>query len=213
MQEKSTTRIKLGFSFWAHPFCVPFSEDVLPSSLFLKNQHYLVIDIETKNTFQDVGGIENIAKLEVSVACAYDSQSGKFLSFRESELEKLFDLCYRRLVIGYNIRGFDLKVLEAYGLKTKKLDFFDIMGDVETLTRQRYLKLEYLTRGTLGEGKTAEGLQAVQWWKEGRIDLITEYCLQDVQITHRLFEYGRRNGHVKIQRSEDSIKEVPVQWN
>ena len=214
--EKSTIRTKLNPSFWNHQFCVPFSEDVIPSSLFLKNRHFLIVDIETKNTFDDVGGYANINKLEISVACAYDSKTDQFVSFLENELDALFDLCYDRLVIGYNIRGFDLPVMAAYGLKIKRLDVFDLMQDLETLTRQRYLKLNHVARGTLGETKSADGLQAIEWWKQGRIDLIREYCLQDVKVTRDIFNFGRTNGMVKIQRGDGPdarIQDVPVLWN
>jgi DEAD/DEAH box helicase domain-containing protein len=209
----STTRIKLNPSYWRHTFGVPFSEDVVPSSLFLKHRHFLVIDIETQNLVQDVGGWDHIDKLKISVACAYDSKTDQFLSFREHELKNLNELCEERLVIGYNIRGFDLLVMQAYGLDLKRLDVFDIMYDLETLTRQRFLKLEAVARGTLGAGKSADGLMAVEWWKKGEIQKIIDYCLQDVKVTRDVFQFGRQNGFVRIQRSEEKITEVPVQWN
>ncbi len=211
----SSIRIKLSPSYWKHASCVPFSEDVIPSSLFLKNRHFLIIDIETQQLAQEVGGWENLHRLKISVACAYDSQTEQFLTYRESELGQLIQLCEKRLVIGYNIRGFDLPVLAAYGLKLKPLDIFDIMYDLESLTRQRFLKLEAVARGTLGTGKSADGLLAVAWWKEGNVQKIIDYCLQDVQVTRDVFEFGRKNGFVKIQRSEDAskISQIAVQWN
>ena len=213
MASSATTRVKLNPSFWRHGSCVPFSEDVVPSSLFLKHRHFLVIDIETQKLVQDVGGWDHIDQLGVSVACAYDSKSDEFLSFRENELKKLIDLCEERLVIGYNIRGFDLPVLVPYGLVPSNLDVFDIMYDLQTLTRQQYLKLEAVARGTLGAGKSADGLQAVEWWKGGQIQKIIDYCIQDVKVTRDVFQFGRQNGFVRIQRSEDKTVEVPVQWN
>ncbi len=172
-----------------------------------------MIDIETQKLVQDVGGWDHIDQLGVSVACAYDSKSDEFLSFRENELKKLIDLCEERLVIGYNIRGFDLPVLVPYGLVPSNLDVFDIMYDLQTLTRQQYLKLEAVARGTLGAGKSADGLQAVEWWKAGQIQKIIDYCIQDVKVTRDVFQFGRQNGFVRIQRSEDKTVEVPVQWN
>lgn len=207
------SRIKLAPSFWKHNYSVPFSEDVSPSSLFLRHRHYLVIDIETKQLVQEVGGWEHIDKLGISVACAYDSKTGEYLSYLENDLKHLFDLCEDRLVVGYNIRGFDLPVMAAHGLRMKNLDVFDIMYDVESLTRQRYLKLEHIAQGTLGTGKSADGLMAVEWYKTGQIDKIVEYCLQDVKVTQDVFQFGRQNGFIKIQRSEDKVTQVPVQWN
>jgi DEAD/DEAH box helicase domain-containing protein len=192
---------------------VPFSEDVIPSSLFLKHRHFLIIDVETQKLVQDVGGWDHIDKLGISVACAYDSKTDQFLSFRENELKQLIELCEERLVIGYNIRGFDLPVMVPYGLDPKRLDVFDIMYDLETLTRQRYLKLEAVARGTLNAGKSADGLMAVEWWKTGQIQKIIDYCIQDVKVTRDIFQFGRQNGYVKIQRSEENITQVTVQWN
>jgi DEAD/DEAH box helicase domain-containing protein len=209
----SSTRIKLNASFWKHPYCVPFSEDVIPSSLFLKHRHFLVLDIETQRLVQDVGGWDHIDKLGISVACAYDSKSGEFRSFLEKDMKELIELCEERLVVGYNIRGFDLPVMVPYGLKLAKVDAFDIMYDLEALTRQRFLKLEAVARGTLGEGKSADGLLAVEWWKKGEIQKIIDYCMQDVKVTRDVFQFGRQNGFVKIQRSEENITRVPVQWN
>lgn len=202
-------------SFWKHKTCVPFSEDVAPSSLFLKNRHFLVVDVETQRLVQEVGGWDHVDKLGVSVACAYDSKTDQYLSFVEKDLDKLFDLCAERLVIGYNIRGFDLAVLAPYGLKTDRLDVFDIMYDLEALTRRKFLKLESVARGTLGVGKSADGLQAVEWWKSGQIQKIIDYCMQDVKVTRDIFNAGRNLGFVKIQTSEDAsgAVSVPVQWN
>ncbi len=188
----------------------------MPSSLFLKNKHFLVVDVETQRLAQEVGGWGNIDKLGISVACAYDSKTDKFMSFEEKDLKSLFDLCYQRLVVGYNIKGFDLTVMAPYGLDAKRVDVFDIMYDLEAVTRQRYLKLEYVARGTLGVGKLADGLQAVEWWKKGEIQKIIEYCTQDVRVTRDIFQFGRQNGFVKVQRSESKAAEAPkinVQWS
>ena len=211
-----TTRIKLNPSFWRHLSCVPFSEDVIPSSLFLKHRHFLVIDVETQKLVQEVGGWDHVDLLGISVACAYDSKTDQFFAYRENELKNLIELCEERLVIGYNIRGFDLPVLAPYGLNAQKLDVFDIMYDLETLTRQRFLKLEAVARGTLGTGKSADGLLAVEWWKSGQVQKIIDYCTQDVRVTRDVFQFGRQNGFVKIQRSAeatDKVTQVPVQWN
>ncbi len=213
LAETDRLRIRLNSSYWKHLNAVPFSEDVVPSSLFLRNKHFLVVDLETQNLVQDVGGWGNIDKLKISVACAYDSKTDQFLTFRENEISKLNDLCEERLVVGYNIRGFDLIILKAYGLYLERLDVFDIMYDVQTLTRQKFLKLEVLAQGTLNAGKSADGLMAVEWWKTGEIDKIIQYCQQDVQVTRDIFEFGRKNGVVKLRRADGSDSEVKVNWN
>ncbi len=213
MSNSDQLRIRLNPSYWKHLNAVPFSEDVVPSSLFLRNRHYLVFDLETQNLVDDVGGWGHIDKLKISVGCAYDSKTDQYLTFRENEISKLNDLCEDRLVIGYNIRGFDLIILQAYGLDLSKLDVFDIMYDVQTLTRQKFLKLETIAQGTLNVGKSADGLLAVEWWKKGEMDKIIQYCTQDVKVTRDIFEYGRKNGIVKLRRADGSDTDVKVNWN
>ncbi len=195
---------------------MPFSEDLAPGSLFLKNQHYLVVDIETQRLFQEVGGPEHLDKLGISVACAYDSKTDTFSSYLEKDLPRLFALCEERLVIGYNIKGFDIPVMATYGLVAKNCDTFDIMLDLQLQTRQRYFKLDAVAKGTLGAQKSADGLMAVQWWKEKKIDLIIEYCLQDVKVTRDIFEFGRKNHYVNVQQGtagKERILQIKVSWN
>lgn len=213
-EENKTTksRVRLSTSYWTHGYSVPFSEDVQPASLFLKNRHYLVVDIETQKIAQDVGGWGNIDKLGVSVACAYDSKTGQFLSFKENELAELNRLCKERLVVGYNIIQFDLKVLSAYGFDSRKFDVFDIMLDIENSSGRRFVKLDSIAKATLGHAKIADGLQAVEWYKQGEIDKIIEYCQKDVEITRDVFTYGMKNGHVKIAKADGDHSVVNIQW-
>ena len=49
----------------------------------------IVFDIETKNTFADVGGQKNIAKLDTSFIGAYSYNQDKYLSFHEKDIDKL----------------------------------------------------------------------------------------------------------------------------
>jgi DEAD/DEAH box helicase domain-containing protein len=205
-------RIRLASSFWMHDNVVPFSDDVQPASLFLRNRHYLVLDIETQKIAQDVGGWGNIDKLGVSVACAYDSKTGETLAFRENELDQLNKLCKERLIVGYNVLGFDLKVLTAYGFEPKRLDVFDIMLDVEQSSGWRYVKLDDIAKGTLGVQKIADGLQAVEWYKRGEIDKIIEYCKKDVEITRDVFIHGMKNGRISIARASGEPATFAVQW-
>lgn len=212
-ESSKKARVRLSTSYWTHEYTVPFSEDVQPASLFLKNRHYLVVDIETQKIAQDVGGWQNIDKLGVSVACAYDSKSGQFLSFKEDQLPELHKLCKERLIVGYNIIGFDLKVLTAYGFDSRKFDVFDIMLDVENNSGRRFVKLDSIAKATLGHAKIADGLQAVEWYKKGEIDKIIEYCQKDVEITRDVFIYGMKNGQIKIAKSDGEASTVHVQWN
>lgn len=206
-------RIKLSPAYWSHDLTVPLGSDLAPASLFEKNLEYLVVDIETKTLAEAVGGWKNFRQLEVSVACAYDSKTQKTYSYRENELGELIKLCKERLIIGYNILGFDLPILEKYGLPAEGLDTFDIMQDVHNVSGWKFVKLDKIATATLGSSKSADGLQAVEWWKTGEVDKIIEYCIKDVEITRDVFEFGAKNGYVKIEKADGSAAQFTVNWS
>jgi DEAD/DEAH box helicase domain-containing protein len=73
-------------------------------------------------------------------------------------------------------------------------------------------KLESVLQATLATGKSADGLQALEWWKQGRLDLIEQYCRDDVARTRDLFLFGRRNKHVLVSRFSGPAYKVEVDW-
>lgn len=207
-------RVKLSASFWSHDLSVPLGSDLSPASLFQKHQHFLVVDIETKTLVDAVGGWKNFKMLECSVACAYDSKTNEMLSYTEDKLGDLVKLCKERVLIGYNLVGFDLPILEKYGLPpVAELDVFDIMLDVHNISGWRFVKLEKIAHATLGTGKSADGLMAVQWWKEGKVDQIIEYCKQDVAVTRDVFLHGLNKGYVEIDKADGSKAKFTVNWS
>jgi DEAD/DEAH box helicase domain-containing protein len=203
---------KLRPSFWEHDHCLPLSCDLAPSSIFEKNRDYICFDLETKDLAPKDPSIENLSRLGCSVACAWDSREGKMLTFFEQDLPKLVKLCTERLVVGYNIRRFDLPVLTGYGLKLENLDVFDIMDETERGLGRRWIKLEYLAQGTLNEGKSADGLMAIQWFKEGKWDILAEYCARDVEVTHKIFRHGLERKFLAVQFPEQPRKEFVTDW-
>jgi len=188
------------------------SSDLAPTSIFEKNRDYLCFDLETKDLAPKDFSLKNLAALGVSVACAWDSRENKMLTFFEKDMKKLVKLCSERLVVGYNIRRFDLPVLTGYGLKLEGLDVFDLMDEVERGLGRRWIKLEYVAQGTLGEGKSADGKIAVEWFKEGRFEELAEYCARDVEVTHQVFRHGLEKKFLAVQFPEQPKKEFPCDW-
>ncbi len=210
----ATSRVKLNASFWSHDLSVPLGSDLAPASLFQKNQHFLVVDIETKTLVDAVGGWKNFKQLEVSVACAYDSKTDQFYSYTEDKLGDLVALCKDRVLIGYNLIGFDLPVLEKYGLPHhSELDVFDLMVDIHNVSGWKFVKLDRIATATLNVGKSADGLMAVEWWKQGEVQKIIDYCLQDVKVTRDLFLHGLNQGFVKIEKAEGEAATFNVNWS
>ncbi len=183
----------------------------------------IVFDIETKKSFDEVslprlgkaGGQNNFHLLGVSVLGAYVYGENKYLTFEEHELpefEKLLKSAGR--VIGFNIHHFDLPVLQPYiSWNLKNLSTLDLMDDVKRSLGHR-LYLDSLADATLGIRKSGDGLQALKWYKEGKIDEIKKYCLKDVEITKNLYEFGRQQGHVLFySRDTGGRVAIPVHWN
>ena len=153
-------------------------------------------------------------RLGLSVAVAYHVAERRFTHYEERDAAALVaQLRAADLVVGYNIRRFDLRVLSAYADDDlAALPVLDMLEHVERALGYR-LKLDNLARQTLGAGKSADGFLALQWWREGRMELIHDYCQQDVDVTRRLWEYGRAHGYLWYWDARRRRKaQVVVRW-
>jgi len=180
-----------------------------------KEPRIVFLDIETQRSAQEVGGWRNIHLMKVSVAVLYDSLEKRFLSFREEEIQVLLDRLEKAdLVVGFNIKRFDYTVLAAYtGRKLQSLATFDILEDVHRRVGFR-LSLDHLGSETLDRRKSGNGLQALEWFKRGEMDKLTEYCRMDVELTRDLFQYGLDKGHLVYRTKQDNQRVMlRVDWN
>ena len=162
-----------------------------------------------------MGGREHPELLGVSMLCAYSYNDDKFSAFEESELKGFESMLKNAgLVVGFNIRGFDIPVLQPYvGMNLKKLNFLDMMDGVVNAAGFR-VGLDNLAKNTLGLAKSADGLQALEWFRQGKIQEVKEYCLKDVEVTKKLYEFGKANGHVKfVSRQSPEPQTLKVDWS
>ena len=175
----------------------------------------VIFDLETKKEFAEVGGREHPELLGVSVLCAYSYHHDKYFIFEEHELSQFENILKDAgLVVGFNIRGFDLPVLQPY-MRTdlKKINLLDMMDGVVNAVGFR-VGLDNLVKTTLGLAKVADGLQALDWFRSGRIQEVKDYCLKDVEVTKELYEYGRKFGHVKfVSRHSPEPVSLKVDWS
>lgn len=174
----------------------------------------VVLDIETKKTFDEVGGRDGIRELGVSVVGVYDYGAGEYRAYEEKDLGKLQNfLIDATLIIGFNHTFFDMPVLQPYfSVDVNKLPLFDIMLHFQEKLGHR-IGLDSVAQVTLGVGKTGHGLDAIRFFREGRMQELKDYCLNDVKVTKEIFDYGVANGKVfylsKIGRQK---KELKVEW-
>jgi len=168
-------------------------------------------DVETQHTFDEVGGRQNIRALGLAAAVTYSTAAGVFHHYTEEDVDALLaELEAADLVVGFNVLSFDYEVLRAYGPLNPR-QTVDMLDQIYRRLGFR-ISLDSLARATLGATKSADGLQAVRWYKEGRIQEILDYCQQDVEVTRRLYEYGRQNKHLKYQDRNRRTQMVPVSW-
>lgn len=171
-------------------------------------------DVETQRSFDEVGGRHNIRKLGLSAAVTYSTADNAFHHYTEETVADLIaDLKAADLVVGFNVLRFDYEVLRAY--TDDPLDDIDTVDMLDHIYKKLgfRISLDNLAGATLGISKSADGLQAVRWYKQGRMQEILDYCQQDVEVTRQLYEYGRQNKHVKYRdRKYRLAPPVPVSW-
>ncbi|MDL2210450.1 DEAD/DEAH box helicase [Desulfovibrio sp. OttesenSCG-928-O18] len=173
-----------------------------------------VLDVETRYSAQEVGGWHKADRMGVSVAVLYDSGPDEFISYTQEEIPLLAErLRELDLVVGFNILRFDYAVLgpHAPGVAWRKFPTLDMLAVIHERLSYR-ISLDNLAQSTLNAAKSADGLQALAWWKEGAVDKIEEYCRQDVAVTRDLYRFGRENGYLLFTNKSKQVVRVPVAW-
>lgn|SRR5574341_27343 len=173
----------------------------------------IFFDLETQHSFQEVGGRENTRLLRVSVAVTFSTAANAFKAYTEKDVAALIaDLKAAERVIGFNLLQFDYQVLKYYTQeRLSDLPTLDLLEDVYNKLGFR-VGLDALVNATLGANKSADGLDAIRWFREGKIDQLIAYCRDDVTITRQLFESGRDNGCVYFIDRDGQRKKINVAW-
>lgn len=153
----------------------------------------IVFDIETRNTFQEAGS-NDPKDLDISVVCTYDYSTDSYASFLQEDFPKLWKLLETAdMLITFNGDHFDIPLLNKYYAgDLTKIKSLDLLVEVRNSLGRR-IKLDSIAEATLGKNKIAHGLEAITWWKNGEIDKIVKYCLEDVKITKEIYEYALKN--------------------
>ncbi len=174
----------------------------------------VIFDVETQRAAAEVGGWGNTHLMRLALAVVFDAATGEFETYTEERGEALVERLFRApVVVGFNSRRFDYRVLRAYTTRDlTQLPTFDLLEEIHQKLGYR-LSLDHLATHTLGRGKSGDGLQSLVWWKEGRIDLIESYCRKDVEIVRDLLEFAAREGHVLFQRKTGELVRLPVEWD
>jgi DEAD/DEAH box helicase domain-containing protein len=176
----------------------------------------LVFDLESQRLADEVGGWSNIAAMGFAAGVTYEVENGTLRAYLEHETVALIaSLQESDRIIGFNLLRFDYEVLKPYGLRIDQ-DLIsrttDMLRDLELSLGFR-LPLDAVAEATLGEHKSADGIQSVRWYKAGEMEKVVEYCKQDVLVTHRVWAFGQKNGYVRFFDRRGGIRNVPVAWS
>ena len=173
---------------------------------------YVVIDLETQRGPDEVGGWV-AERMGLAVAVTWDQQNAFREWFEEDAQALVEELSGFERVVGFNLLEFDYGVLAASNPNVSELlkgKTVDILAHVHRALGFR-IKLDELARATLGRGKTGRGDQSLQWWRQGKRDLVVEYCRADVELTRDLYTHGLTHG-VIYYPSYGSKRAAKVNW-
>lgn len=169
----------------------------------------IVFDIETSNIFQEVGS-NNPADLSISVVGIYEYDKDKYSTFLEEEFGKLWPIIENAdMFITFNGDHFDIPLLNKYYPGDLfKIKSVDILKEMHKSAGRR-MKLDQIAEGTLGVNKSGHGLDAIKWWRDGEIEKVKKYCLDDVRITKDVYEYALKNGKL-IFKEGPNLNEIKL---
>jgi len=169
-------------------------------------------DLETQQSFRDVDN--RLERMTMSLGVTYSTADAKYEIFSEARADALVDRLRRAdLVVGFNVLNFDYAVLMSYTIfdLPNLIPTRDLLADIERSLGHR-LSLDSVAQASLGVGKTGDGLDAIRWFREGRLAEVAEYCCYDVKVTRLVHEYGAKNGHILYTDRSGNKQQAVVQW-
>ena len=176
-------------------------------------KNILYFDLETQKSAEEVGGWNHISRMGMSVGVTFSTATGDYRIYSEKQVDELIkDLQRADLIVGFNHLRFDYEVLHGYTtFDLRQLPTLDMMIELQTRLQHR-LSLDSIATATFGVEKSAEGMQAIQWYREGKLLEIAEYCCYDVKLTRLVHEYGTQHRQLHYRNRFGKKLSVPVNW-
>ncbi|MDP3980784.1 MAG: ribonuclease H-like domain-containing protein [Chlamydiota bacterium] len=174
----------------------------------------VVFDVETKKSFDEVEG-RKPELLCISVVGIYRYDTDTYQAFDEHELSQLNDIFGQsELIVGFNNKSFDNPALQPYvQVPLQKFNTVDILEDIKNALGHR-VSLNSVAMATLKAQKSGDGLKAIRLYREGMMNELKSYCLDDVKLTKEVFDYGVKHGKIHyLSRDGQKILDVPVNWS
>ncbi|MEY4440973.1 MAG: hypothetical protein RLY49_599 [Candidatus Parcubacteria bacterium] len=169
----------------------------------------LTFDIETTNTFDEVGS-PNPEDLDLAVICVHDNETNETTHYFKEDLGKLWPIIENSdMLVTFNGDHFDIPLLNKYYAgDLTQIKSLDLLVEIKKSLGRR-IKLDDIASATLGESKSADGLQSIIWWRQGKIDDVVSYCKQDVAVTKKVYDYAMQNGHL-LYVKDGKKEQIPL---
>jgi uncharacterized protein YprB with RNaseH-like and TPR domain len=169
----------------------------------------VTFDIETSNVLPTLAR-SDMSRLNISVVGVHDSETNEYTSYTQEEFPTMWPIFERaEMLVGYNSDSFDIPILNKYYAgDLTNIRSLDLMVEVQKVLGRR-LRLQSLAEATLNRGKGGDGLKAVEWWAQGLVDKVREYCIEDVRITRELFDYALTHNALKYKDLRD-IRDIKI---
>lgn len=169
----------------------------------------ITFDIETSNAFGALARNDATA-LDLSIVGIHDSETNEYSSYTQEELPNLWPIMERAdMLVGFNSNTFDIPILNKYYAgDLTKIRSLDLLVEVQKVLGRR-IRLQSLAEATLKKGKGGDGMKAIEWWAQGLVDKVREYCIEDVRITRELYDYAIKNGLLKYKDLKD-IRDIKI---
>lgn len=161
----------------------------------------LTFDIETTNTFDEVGS-PNPEDLDLAVICVHDNETNEVTHYFKEDLGKLWPIIENSdMLVTFNGDHFDIPLLNKYYAgDLTQIKSLDLLVEIKKSLGRR-IKLDDIATATLGESKSADGLQSIIWWRQGKIDEVVSYCKQDVAVTRKVYDFAMENGYLLYEKN------------
>lgn len=200
------------------------------------NRIEVIYDIETQKLFEEIA-TNDPADLGISVVSVYRREidktgkeiSGEMKSFWTDEVKDLFgdkELYFESMwpwfeeadrIIGYNSFGFDNPAMNGIYMAGDftKLKHFDVLDEIKKVLGFR-IKLDAVAKETIGAGKSADGLDAVKWWKKRDLESLgnlKKYCEMDVEVTTKVYDFAQSKGKLMFKDKWNEYREIVVDFS
>lgn len=174
----------------------------------------VIVDVQTRLSYDDVGGKKGMNKMGISVAGLYDYSKNELTLYSEQQLPEFINVIQSStLLFGVNLKRFVLKFLSSIlDFNINQTQLLDLIDHLKKRLSFRPT-LEGLFQGTLGIKKEPLNDNYIpRLFKQGKIDEIRSICEENILDLKKLYDYGRAKGYIIFEDKTGQRWKISVEW-